>query len=323
MLLAAPANATRFVAMPMTAPKAPTLAKPLSLSLTPISILPTITAPILQETALPIVEPPTLQKQKAEKVNPLALKTTERAQEAVKPHNGSKSERMTTLFEGGKGEPVNAADSAMPEGVGDAMATQGLMLSVVAEKTGMHITVISMILNAHRDAGLSLSDWMELSKEIKETDASDAEAAQALRDELKNTVWNAPIPEAPLDPDAIMDLGMAIRSVPSQIVINRNNTFFRWKHALQADHPLARSIDFSAASSRKVGENLEITFGEIDGQKIRAQMVMSMMTEDSVSNHFDELLAAADGLDTSGLIRVARDLQAQGLIPENWDPPNK
>jgi len=329
LLFAAPANATRLITVPKIG-NAPTLGAPkLHLSLTLPGSLPTLSAPVLETSLLPLITIPQITPAalpvaavKTPAKQQLKLLTTKSAQQAVRTPNAKKSNApMTQLFDGTA--KVNAADAEMPSGVAEGMQTQGLLLSVVAQNMDMHITVVSMILNAHRDAGLNLQDWIELGKEIKETDASDAEVAQAMRDELKGTRWETPLPEGrTLEPEEIMDLGMAIRGVPGQIVIARNNTFFRWKYALQADHPLARTIDYSKASAKRVGEDLELTLGEIDGQKIRARMVIKMMDETSLSNHFDELLAASQGLDTTGLLKVARDLQAQGLISPDWNPPS-
>ncbi|PCI37463.1 MAG: hypothetical protein COB53_06310 [Elusimicrobia bacterium] len=151
-----------------------------------------------------------------------------------------------------------------------------------------------------------------------------ARTGKALRDELKNSIWSSPIPEAPLDPEPIMDLGIAIRSVPSQIVINRNNTFFRWKHALQDGHPKAVGISFNDASVRTIGKDVEITFGTIEGQKIRVRLDGRMGTPEDTAEHINSVIALARtyGTDPSGLERVGRELRAKGLVGANWQPPS-
>lgn len=207
------------------------------------------------------------------------------------------------------------------------LRTQGLLLRVAAKSSGMHVTILSMVLNAHIDAGLSLKDWMDIADELAATQADEAEIAAAFARDLKNTRWAKPIGEGDkLSEDDIMDLSMRLRGAATSVTIARNGRFFDWMRALERGDARAAATDFAKAGFRRSGDDIEITFGAtVDGVLIRPRLDGRMSTQESTAKHVAMILEAARkaGADVSGLLRLADALEADGLVPKGWSEKTK
>ncbi|MBI3297504.1 MAG: hypothetical protein HYZ75_05035 [Elusimicrobia bacterium] len=221
----------------------------------------------------------------------------------------------------GAGPSKNGLQPAAPdEGRDDftrGLMTQGRLLSVAARQSGMHVTILSLLMNMDPDASLSLADWIKIADELAETEADDAEVEAAFARSLKSARWPEKDEQGRPTPDAVSILSLHLKDAARAVTIARNNEFFRW---LRAGAAGPGRTDFSKARMRQVGPDWEFTYGIHEGKSIRAVMDGGLSTPESMGKHLDEILdaARAGGADVSGLIRLSGELEAKGLLKPGW-----
>lgn len=235
------------------------------------------------------------------------------------PGAPSPSAQLSASAQGPSAAPVDPrSDEAFAESMQAVMTIQSAVLAMAARATGFDPLVLSLGMSMSAE-GITVADWAKLGAGLQELESDWGEAEAVLTHQLRSNMFSKDFRAGrKTSPDDLFQLSWAIKELPREVEIARNNEYLSWRYRWEAGEAGAADVDFSGASVRRTSGGWMITLGTLPGgEKLRVTLAELGKTPDA-RPQLEALLKSPliTPAQRADLGRLARELERAGLLPK-------
>lgn len=221
--------------------------------------------------------------------------------------------------QGPSAAPVDPRSDEEFEGRMQAVMTlQSAVLAMASRATGFDPLVLSLGMSMSAE-GITVADWAKLGLGLQELESDWGEAEAVLARQLRSNLFSKDFRAGKkIAPDDLFQLSWAIKELPREVEIARNNAYLGWRYRWEAGEASAAGVDFSGASVKRVESGWLVTLGTLpSGEKLRVTLADLGKAPDA-RPQLEALLKSPllTPAQRADLGRLARELERAGLLPK-------